>query len=270
MSTIATSSCPACGAQAPATGNFCSGCGASLARRACAGCQAELSPEARFCHRCGRPAAAGVTASGTRPGSDRTAWLVAGAVCLGLVSAIVYKVTADKRPPDIPNMANVGSSIGGTPTGADGGPAGAPPDISQMTPRERFDRLFNRIMSAAERGDRSEVEQFTPMALSAYSQLDAPDADARYHAAVLHLQADEAPEALALADTILTLSPGHLFGYIIRGTAAEVRRDSAARTAAQRDFLAHYDAEMKANRVEYVDHKLVVDDFKQNAETGTR
>ena len=41
-----------------------------------------------------------------------------------------------------------------------------------MTPRERFDRLFNRIMQAAERGDSAQVERFTPMALGAYHQLD--------------------------------------------------------------------------------------------------
>ena len=57
-----------------------------------------------------------------------------------------------------------------------------------MTPRERFDRLFNRIMEAGQQGDTAQVARFTPMALGAYAQLDTFDADARYHAAVLHLQ----------------------------------------------------------------------------------
>ncbi len=258
--------CPACGT--PASGNFCSGCGASLVRHACAHCQAELSPQARFCHRCGRP----VGGPGGRPGADRTAWLIAGGLCVVLVGAIVYKVTAGSRQVATPDMANVGSAgaTGSAAPPAGGGVTGTAPDISRMTPRERFDSLFNRIMRAAEQGDRSQVERFTPMALGAYSMLDTVDVDARYHAAVLHLQVDEAPAAVALADTILAEFPGHLFGYILRGTAAEMRNDAAARAQAQRDFLAHYDAEMKANRAEYIDHRPVVDDFKRNAETAKR
>jgi hypothetical protein len=57
------------------------------------------------------------------------------------------------------------------------------------------------------------------MALGAYAQLDGFDADARDHAAVLHLQAGDTRSALALADTILAETPGHLFGYVIPGTA---------------------------------------------------
>jgi hypothetical protein len=262
MSAPQTAFCPACGL--PAAGKFCSGCGASLTGRTCAGCRAELSPQARFCHRCGQPAGGGVGRS-----ADRTAWLVAGVTCVVLVAGIVYKVTADNRGVATPDMANVGTPAGVTASDAvPGGSGGAPPDISQMTPRERFDALFNRIMSAAERGDRAEVERFTPMALGAYSQLDTADADARYHAAVLHLQADQAPEALALADTILAESPGHLFGYIVRGTAAEVRNDTAARRRAQQEFLRRYEAEMNARRVEYTDHRPVVDEFKRNAEAA--
>ena len=56
-----------------------------------------------------------------------------------------------------------------------------------MSPRERFDRLYNRIMTAAENGDEGTVTNFTPMALSAYSMLDTVDADARYHAALIKL-----------------------------------------------------------------------------------
>jgi hypothetical protein len=160
-------------------------------------------------------------------------------------------------------MANAGSS-GGT-AARSSGPA---PDISQMSPRERFDRLYNRIIQAGDRGDTSEVERFMPMALGAYSQLDEVDVDARYHAAVLRMQAGDFDGARALADTILTESPGHLFGYVVSGTAARLRNDRTALAQAQRDFLAHYDAAMRANRVEYLEHKPVLDEFKKEAEAG--
>ncbi len=193
--------------------------------------------------------------------SDRKAWTVAGALCVLLVAGIAYQVSSSAPEPVAPNMANAGSSTGIS------GPA---PDISAMTPRERFDRLFNRIMQAAERSDSAEVERFTPMALGAYHQLEAPDADARYHAAVLHLQVGSLGPARALADTILVESPNHLFGYVIRGEVGELENDSRLRAAAQRDFLAHYDSATRSNRVEYLEHKPVLDEFRAEAEKRQR
>ena len=262
MTDSPTRSCPACGT--PATGNFCSGCGANLAHRVCGHCQAKLSPQARFCHRCGRPVG---QAAAPAAKSDRTTWLLAGTVCLLLVAGIVYRVTRDASQPAAADMANAGTSAGG-PAGR--GPSGPAPDISTMTPRERFDRLYNRIMQASERSDSAEVERFTPMALGAYHQLETRDADARYHAAVLQMQVGDFPAARALADTILKESPGHLFGYVVRGTAARFQNDLAAVARAQRDFLSHYAAEMGAKRVEYLEHKPVIDEFKREAEKAVR
>jgi hypothetical protein len=135
-----------------------------------------------------------------------------------------------------------------------------------MSPRERFDRLFNRIMQAAERGESAQVEQFTPMALGAYAQLEIRDIDARYHAAVIHLQAGNIPQARALADTILTEAPGHLFGYVIQGTAARLQNDRPGQARAEQEFLAHYQAETTAKRVEYLEHGPVLEEFKSEAE----
>jgi hypothetical protein len=121
-------------------------------------------------------------------------------------------------------------------------------------------------MQVAERGAAAEVEQFTPMALGAYHQLDTVDVDARYHAAVIHLQAGQIPQALALADTIVREAPTHLFGSLVRGTAARITNDSAAERKAHREFLRNYQFEMAANRVEYLEHGPVLEEFKQQAE----
>jgi len=259
--TASPTPCPACGA--PAAGNFCSACGASLIVRTCAGCRADLSPRARFCHRCGRPVGAPATA-GT-PARERTAWLVAGALCVVLIGAIVFKVARSAGPPAAPDMANAGA-VSAQESPSQPAPSGPAPDISQMTPRERFDRLFNRIMQAAEQGDTAQVARFTPMALGAYGQLDSIDADARYHAAVLRLQVGDLAGADALADTILLRTPGHLFGYIVRGTAGGFRGDSAGARRAAREFLVHYDAEERSGRVEYREHEAAIEDFKRQAE----
>jgi hypothetical protein len=182
-------------------------------------------------------------------------------MCLLLVGAIVYNVVTEAPTPQVPNMANAGAARGDTTRQA--GPA---PDISQLSPRQRFDRLYNRIMQAAGRGDTAQVQRFTPMALGAYAQLDTFDADARYHAAVIRLQSGDIAGAHALADTILEQSPDHLLGYLVRGTAAGLADDPGARTQAEREFLRRFDREMAAGRPEYRDHAPVIQEFKTGAE----
>jgi hypothetical protein len=199
--------------------------------------------------------------AGRPRGADRRAWLVAAAICALLVGAIVWRVVREQPTPAVPQMATPGA---GGAAGAEP-PTGAPPDISQMSPRERFDRLFNRIMEAAQRGDSAQVLRFTPMALGAYRQLDTVDADARYHAAVLRLQTGDLAGARALADTILRQSPGHLLGYIVLASAAELAGDRAAAAQARRDFAQHYAAESAAGRPEYRDHAPVIEEFKEGA-----
>jgi len=140
-----------------------------------------------------------------------------------------------------------------------------PPDISNMSPRERFNRLYNRVMRAAQSGDEATVSRFTPMALMAYGQLDTVDADARYHAALLKVHTGEVDGSRALADSILAGDPGHLFGYIVRGTVARFRKDDRALNKAYADFLAHYDPEIKRARPEYEEHKTSLDDFRKAA-----
>jgi hypothetical protein len=75
------------------------------------------------------------------------------------------------------------------------------------------------------------------------------------------------PGALALADSIEKVRPGHLFGYLIRGTAAELAQNDTMRRQAYRDFLQHYQAEERANRPEYREHDPAIEEFKKKAES---
>jgi hypothetical protein len=146
------------------------------------------------------------------------------------------------------------------------GPSGeTPPDISNMSPRERFNRLYNRVMTASQSGDEATVSRFTPMALLAYAQLDTIDVDARYHVALLKVHTGDVIAPRALADTILAQTPGHLFGYIIRGTVARFRKDQPELRRAYAGFLRRYDAEMKLARPEYAEHRTSLEDFRKAA-----
>jgi hypothetical protein len=199
--------------------------------------------------------------------------MVAGALVLFLVAIVAYRVLTGNTAnpgPRVPDMANAGNAAPGS--GDDPGgalPTGPAPDISQLSPQERFLRLNNRVMEAAGRGDTSTVVNFTPMALGAYAQLPSATNDERYHAAVLNAQVGRVAEALALTDTMLQTTPRYLLAYVVRGDIAEIQGDSARLRAAFADFQAAYDAEIQASRAEYVDHRNVLDDFLQRARSAS-
>jgi hypothetical protein len=253
-----TPACAACGA--PLSGQFCSHCGAPAESGACRTCNTRLSPGARFCHRCGVPA--GTVAATAR--RERTAWIIAGTAVLLALLVVVWR--AGGARPTVPDMGNAGN------TGAAGAggalPAGRAPDISSLSPRQRFDRLYERVVRAAEAGDTLTVVQFTPMALGAYALLDTVDADARYHAAMIQLAVGDDAAALALADTIQTNAPEHLFADIVRGEVADGRNDTAGLTRAYQSFLDHYSREMRAGRIEYQEHRPILDDFSTRAKAS--
>jgi hypothetical protein len=180
-------------------------------------------------------------------------WIIAAAAGGGLLVLLIVALSSRE-----PGRNQVESATAST------FPA-APPDISNMTPRERFDRLYNRVMAAAESGDQATVTQFTPMAVSAYSQLDQVDADARLHLALLSIHTGNGGMVEALADTILQETPGHLFAYMIRGARARFAADTVSLKQAYADFLGHYEGEIAVGRPEYGEHRRSVDDFYQAA-----
>lgn len=254
--------CPRCGNAA--TGNFCATCGAGLGTTACAGCGGELGPGARFCHHCGHAVTGGAGWTPTARSQSGTPWIVALVLTVLAVSAVAWAAMNRDAAP-APSMANAGNAA--TTGTAPGGPA---PDISNMSPRERFDRLHDRVIGAAERNDTNTVIQFWDMAAEAYNMLPEADrdADARYHMAALHLMVGRFPSALALADTILQASPDNLTAYYIRALAAEFEGDSTAAARARSAFRTHYTAEIDKPLPEYTHHRPLFDAFL--ASIGTR
>jgi len=196
----------------------------------------------RFCSQCGAPLQARLAVG--------RAWWAAGV--FGLV-ALTTLVLVGRQP-------RVSATAGRLAAEA------AAPDLSSLTPRGRFDSLYNRVMRAAEGGDTATVARFAPMVFAAYSQLDTVDTDARYHMAVLQLHVlGGGAAALGLADSILAASPNHLFGHLIRGTAARLSGDDRLLGRAYAGFLSGWDAELKAGRSEYRDHQVMLDQFRAAA-----
>src|SRR4029077_16741181 len=90
----------------------------------------------------------------------------------------------------------------------DNQPAGAPaPDISSLSPQERADRLYNRVMLLATQGKIDSVQFFAPMALTAYQMLSPLNADQRYDMGRIGEVVGALPLAKAQADSILRENP---------------------------------------------------------------
>jgi hypothetical protein len=210
------------------------------------------------------PTAVAATTEGR---GGRLPWLVAGILIIGGFAWIALKGVNRNAPAAVPAMANAGNAgTAGASGSQDAGPGaapGTPPDIGSMSPAERFNRLYDRVMRAASSGNVGEARQFLPMALMAYGMLDSVNADLRYHAAVLHSEAGQFPEALALADTILATAPDHLFGFLVRAEVADRRNDATAAADVRKAFDAVADRELaRTDRPEYREHKAVIDEYR--------
>ncbi len=256
--TATSSPCPRCGAQA--SGKFCSHCGSSLLPANCSQCQAPLTPGAKFCHRCG--ASTGGEGASAVGRTSKGPWIFAGILSLVLVGWVILKVNRGVEPAPPPAGRDQGPSAGFQ-TGE------GPPDLSQMSGREAFLRLHDRIMGALEQSDTAQAAQFAPMAIQAYGML-APnerDLDIRYHAATLMMASGDLRAAQALTDSLGREAPGHLFVTMLRAGLAEGKNDPAAAKRAYRQFLADWDRQISSGKQEYVDHRPLLDAFKERAES---
>jgi double zinc ribbon protein len=260
--------CAACGTEG--SGRFCANCGATLASTTCAGCEAPLSPGAHFCHRCGKPVSAGGRASSpTRQDSSRQPaaasslpWAVAAIALLALLAMSAGKFFNASRGSslDAPQNALPQAGLddrGAAPTneGAPTNPGIRAPDISALSPEERAERLFNRVMLLNSQGKSDSVLFFAPMAISAYEMISPLTADQRYDMGRIAEVAGALPLAKAQADTILSASPNHLLGLILAARIASLSGDTAARRRYETKFLAVEKTESARKLPEYRRHQ---------------
>jgi hypothetical protein len=246
--------CSECGTES--NGNFCPSCGASLREANCAECGANLVPGGRFCTRCGAAAGGTLARRGVATGGHpNLPWYIAGGVLLLLTIILLVPMLTDN--PGTAQPVPIGSAGGVTP--------GAPPPLTG-TPREQADRLFTRIMTAAEQGDSVEARRFTPMAIGAYGMAAPLDADGLYHLAVVHLVAGNHAEARSTAEQILAGADSHLLGLAVAGEAAVAAGDSAAAREYYGRLLQAYDTELARGLPEYDAHSRSLPEFRATAE----
>lgn len=239
----------------------------------CSACGAPLTPSARFCHRCGTAIGAtdaagptaGARATGGNPsgtgsfGGQALPWTVAGIALLCLLAFIVGQNWQRSR-------AATASPVAQAPLGGPGtGPRAV--DISQMSPDERADRLFNRVMTYVGEGKDDSVRFFAPMAIQSFEALQPLNAHRRYDLGLLGVVSGDAPMARAQADSILAEQPTHLLGLILGMRAAGVQMDTLARRRYAERFEASLAAERAKRLPEYLDHSPDIDAAVRDADS---
>jgi len=204
--------CPNCGA--PTTGKFCTLCGEAMPGPTPVAPRAVGAPSAA-------PGAGAPGAEHRSRGRRWTAVLLIAFLALALYMA-GRSMTAEPS----------GGAMGAGPMG--GGAAGAAPDISQMSPAERAQRLHNLVLRAYGEHAMDTVQRFSPMAISAYQMLDSMTLSQRYDLGRVALAAGQAALAAGQADTILARHRNDVLGLVLALEAARAGNDGAA----ERRFLA--------------------------------
>lgn len=133
------------------------------------------------------------------------------------------------------------------------------PDISALSPGERADRLFDRVMRLKEEGKQDSVEFFAPMVMSAYQMIGPLNADQHYDLGRIGEVTGVTDLARAEADTILRTNPTHLLGLILAAHAATAANQASAARGFYRRLVAAAPAETTKALPEYTRHRTDID-----------
>ena len=210
-------------------------------------------------------------------------WAVAAIAFLALFAMLAGKGFNAKRGSSVdapmnalPNpMVDAGApdgsdapfaAMGGAAPGAAGGAAQGTraPDISNLSPTDIANRLFDRVMRLNDEGKADSVAFFAPMAVQAYQMVEQEqgrplDADQRFDLGRIGEVAGALQIAKAQADTILQQQPDHLLGLLLAAQTAKLSGNSSAFTEYKTRFPRVKARELANNLPEYKRHRADID-----------
>jgi len=196
-------------------------------------------------------------------------WAVAAIALLALVALVVGQRFGG-RPSAVSQAAVDTTAAPPAPFAA--GATGMPraPDISQLTPEQRAERLYDRIMTESEAGNIENVRSFMPMAIAAYEMIAPLNLDQRYDLGRIGVVGGDTALARAQADTILAAKPTHLLGLILEAKAARMEKNEVRARKTDARLLAAEPAERAAGLKEYLLHKNDIDAALAAARSTTK
>ena len=151
-----------------------------------------------------------------------------------------------------------------------GGGGTRAPDISAMSPEERANRLYDRIMQLDGEGKTDSVQMIAlNMFIPQLRSMEPLDLHLRYDLGRVGVAAQTADVATAQADTILGQAPNHLLGLALGIRAARFRGDEPAARAYEKKLLEVERSELAKNLPEYELHRkdieLALDEARRQA-----
>jgi tetratricopeptide (TPR) repeat protein len=158
------------------------------------------------------------------------------------------------RPQDVAPVAPVAT-----------GPAAI--DLNSMTPIEAADRLYARVMAAAEVGDSATVVTFMPMAIQSYERAAPLNEDGLFHLSSLQRTAGDFTTAIATAEEGLDRNPNHLLLLYAAGEAAALEGMAGEARDYYQRLLDAYDAEMASGNLDYEAHVNMMGNVRSTALT---
>lgn len=229
--------------------NFCSNCGAQASGNFCNNCGAPLNGK-------GAPAGAAPAAGG-----NRLPWIVAGVALIGVIALVLVQTATKSGTPA--DATPQGPMAGNAPFA--NGASGPAPDISSMSPQERADRLFNRVMRYASEGKQDSAAIFAPMAIQSFEMLAPLDVHGHFDLGLVAVVSGDAARAKSEADEILKKNDKDLLGLTLAIRAAEAAKDPATRKKLEQRLIANEASERKTKRPEYEAHSGDIDEALKEA-----
>ena len=232
------SACRDCPAAARRLGTFCSSCGAAARRRHLRRVRCARS----------RPARSSATAAARPPARPRPRrpadsprprcpWAVAAIALLALIALVAGQRfgarSRDAVSRGAPMRRDADRPRAGAPTRRG---AAAHPTSRNLSPRERAERLYDRVMRLSTRRKADSVQLFAPMALAAYQMLGPLDARSALRPRPRRRGRRRHRRSPARRPTPSSRSdPTHLLGLILAARAAQLSGDRARARAASLD-----------------------------------
>jgi hypothetical protein len=159
----------------------------------------------------------------------------------------------------LPTQELDGQTAGAAPFAGGAAGGGAAPNIANLSPSERANKLYIRIMEYAELGKVDSVAFFAPMALASHEMLEGPTLDERYHYGRIAEVTGNAEVAKAQADTIVKEQPDNLLGLLLAARAARMTKDEAAARGFDARLLKAVTPQLATQAEEYVQHRAEID-----------
>lgn len=228
-------------------------CGAAQSGAACPKCNRPLTPGAQFCHHCG----AAISGASSAAVPNRIPWIVTGVALVAVIAIVLFQASRSATDTGPANAGQAEPMGGGAPVGAGAMPSAA--DIASMSPGEKADRLFNRVMMYASEGKRDSAAIFVPMAIQSFDMIAPLSVHQRYDVGLVAIVGGQLSRAKFEADSILRKNPNDLLGLTLAIRVAEASGNSPARVDYEKRLVAAEPAERRTTREEYAAHGNDID-----------